>query len=142
MNMSSTPPKSFLGLSAELRLNIYNQIITSVPVGTCKKLTDYHGLILSCRQVYTEFEAEALKDVNDFMHSLIASAPCNFVFEDLEKLGDTRKVVIGLDMQSNRPFAGLGMSLTTLRRKLRYGSYALYMYDTDGSLREDVEIVI
>jgi hypothetical protein len=76
------------------------------------------------------------------MHSLIASAPCNFVFEDLEKLGDTRKVVIGLDMQSNRPFAGLGMSLATLRRKLRYGSYALYMYDTDGSLREDVEIVI
>jgi hypothetical protein len=63
-------PTSLLDLPVELRLAVYDEIISSVPVAASTYLCRYNRLLLSCRQIFTEFESEALKDVKVFFRRL------------------------------------------------------------------------
>ncbi|KAH6236390.1 hypothetical protein HBI42_107840 [Parastagonospora nodorum] len=40
---------------------------SAYPLSYACRFTPYQGLILSCRQVYHEFESEAVKSVNQFL---------------------------------------------------------------------------
>ena len=68
--MASTIPSPLLALPTELRLEIYGYIIRSVPVPTSAHLQEHQGLLLSCHQVYEEFEAEAVKATDRFLDSV------------------------------------------------------------------------
>ncbi|KAH5267801.1 hypothetical protein HBI46_038320 [Parastagonospora nodorum] len=67
MSNGAETTDGFLGLPTELRLQIYGYIADTVPIPTSSTMEPYQGLILSCRQVYHEFESEAVKSVNQFL---------------------------------------------------------------------------
>jgi hypothetical protein len=64
-------------------------MISSIPIAVSTYLNRYQGLLLSCRQVYTEFELEALKDVDAFFKRLHSTTTHMLEVPKFEKLAYT-----------------------------------------------------
>jgi hypothetical protein len=64
-------------------------MISSIPVADSTYLNQYRGLLLSCRQVYTEFEPEALKNVDAFFKRLHSTTTHMLEVPKIEKLAHT-----------------------------------------------------
>jgi hypothetical protein len=100
--MTSLPTSRLLALPAEIRLNIYAQIIASRPLATSRHLAskphDYRGLILSCRQLHSEFTAEALEDAIRLYELIRFITPRIVRMPKLETLADTKNI-FGLAMR-------------------------------------------
>jgi hypothetical protein len=117
---STTPAPRFLALPAEVRVAIYEQIIASVPVADSKNVAEYSGLILSCRTIHAEFEAEALADILRFLIDLRAKAPgVEIEFCAPARLG--QKVKLGLGRK--RSFGATGGRAIPMK-ELEHGSLA------------------
>jgi hypothetical protein len=89
-------PTSLLDLPMEIRLAIYSEISSSLPVAASPYLYPYHGLLLSCHQIYAEFEAEALKDVEIFFKRLESTRAVELDMPVFEKLAHTIRPQISL----------------------------------------------
>jgi hypothetical protein len=67
------PPFPFLRLPLELRLQVYTSIAQDVPHHP--SMTEFSGLVLSCRQIKSEFEKEYMRvyqmEVSNIAQSLI-----------------------------------------------------------------------
>jgi hypothetical protein len=70
-------------------LLVYSYMISSIPIAASTYLNQYQGLLLSCRQVYIEFEAEALKNIDIFFKRLQSKTPNMLEVPKFEKLAHT-----------------------------------------------------
>jgi hypothetical protein len=111
----------FLKLPAELRINIYNKIIHSIPaadpptntstpseaifkqyfvdkrVAASHDLDSYHGLLLSCKKIYHEFENEWLKAFGPWLHEHFSFT--RLILPTITKISDSVHIRIGFHDQ-------------------------------------------
>ncbi|KAF2867479.1 hypothetical protein BDV95DRAFT_454300, partial [Massariosphaeria phaeospora] len=93
---------SFLSIPAELRLQIYDFVMDTTPTPRPVTMYEYRGLILSCRQINAEFEAEAVKRLqrsSDRVHDIWDRPDFPLTVAKPTRLSDSMKVVIGLPKQ-------------------------------------------
>lgn len=124
--------KNFLDLPAKIRIRIYEQVILGVerpsvkgsgdrdPKGRCKDypivdsvsptscaLHASSGFILLCWQVHNEFEHEALKAVNEFLHGKLQGKWLQEPGPPLKlpspaRLSETIKMDIGIPLRNHK----------------------------------------
>jgi hypothetical protein len=62
-------------LPAELQLEVYKHILADVSDHPSpRELAPYASLLLSCKEIYYNFEYEWVKDFNEFLPSLVAGS--------------------------------------------------------------------
>jgi hypothetical protein len=67
--MNTTSPRSLLELNAELRPQIYNDLIRENP---WKVLEEFSGLLYSCQTIRREFEPETCRAIAECVDAIAA----------------------------------------------------------------------
>jgi hypothetical protein len=71
---TATKAADFLALPAELQVEVYKHILADVAEDPCpRELAPYAGLLLSCKQIKSDFEHEFAKDFNKYLERLLYS---------------------------------------------------------------------
>jgi hypothetical protein len=69
---TATGSAGFFALPAELHLEVSKHILADVAEDPCpRELAPYAGLLLSCKQIKSDFEHEFAKDFNKYLERLL-----------------------------------------------------------------------
>jgi hypothetical protein len=95
-------------------------MISPIPIAASTYLNRYESLLLSCRQVYTGFEPEALKNTDIFFKRLQSKTPNMLEVPKFEKLAHT---VVPVKMWNDYDWSSYYDCLDGSRVSIEWPSY-------------------
>jgi hypothetical protein len=115
-----TQTEGFLALPTELQPEVYKYILAGVAGDPSpRELAPYAGLLLSCKEIYANFEYERVKTLNIFLQALLANTRSRIL--PIKNFHDAAHICIicsslSSPMSSSKPYLAVEKLANTLRR--------------------------